>query len=143
MSTELVKKKIDGHTYEFGCMNPKKSIKLLSDLLNLVGVPIGDAVGSGGLEKLGENPGKIIENICKAIDGDRIIDLTDRILDQAIHCRTPDDKAGYGEVSKSFNKLFTRKLAHMFKVIYAALEIEYADFLGEDSVLKNLGKLKG
>jgi hypothetical protein len=139
MGKELVKKVIDGHTYEFGYMNPKTSLRLLTSLLQNFGVPIGEAVGVG-LKKLGDNPGGIIKNICKSLDPEKTVDYMDRILSQVIHVKGADDQKGFGEVNKCFDVLFTGNLSHMLKVAYAALEVEYSDFFGDGSVLKNLNK---
>ena len=137
MGKELVKKKIDGHTYEFGCRNPKAALHLFFSILQNFGVSMSDSLDDI-IKDAQSSTGSFLKGIFKSTDPDKMVYYMEQILNQAIHSGTPDGQKGYGEVSKCFPQLFTGNLSHMFKVAYAALEVEYSDFLGKSSVLKDL-----
>lgn len=128
---EPVKKVIDGEQYTFCQLPPKKSLKLLTRILKIIGAPIGAAIGTWD----GAGPAEDVENIldreidlgavvrqlCDRLDENDVEYIVDMLLSQVLH-------AGKGEVSKVFDEHFGGRLTHLFKVIFAALEVEYADF---------------
>lgn len=138
---EPVKKTIDGEQYTFYQMNPRKSLKLMTRILKLIGAPVGTAFG--GHEKTKSvfdqdiNIGVIVEKLCDRLDENEVEYIIDQLLSQVT-------VAGKGEISKVFDEHFAGRLPHLFKVVFACLEVEYGDFLaGLSGLTKSLGGRAG
>jgi hypothetical protein len=140
-----VKQIIDEEEYTFYQMNPEDSLKLLTKLAKMLGISIGKALsGSPGdsLESALDtnlDVGKLIGGIAERLDEDEVMIIVKMSLSQVMH-------SGKGELSKPtvFNEVFKGKIAHMLKVVTAALKVEYSDFFGGSLDLKELiGKVKG
>ena len=133
---EPIEKTIDGEQYTFYQLPPKKSLKLMTRLVRIIGAPISAALGDlpdgqVNLEMILEsdlNLGAIVGALCDRLDENEVEAIVDALLSQVIH-------AGQGEVSKKFDVLFAGRLPHLFKVLGAALEVEYGDFLAESGGL--------
>jgi len=132
MARESKTKTIDGEQYTFYQINPRQSMKCLTRIIKLIGGPMGLGMDTNGLDNskdiediLGSNVniGVIVSGICDRLDDDNVEYIIDTLLSQTIH-------KGKGEVSKSFDELFAGKLPHLFKVVFAAMEVEYGDFFG-------------
>lgn len=137
---EPVKKTIDGEEYIFCQLPPKKSMKLLTRILRIIGPALGVVVGDktkiDDIANLDIKPGMIVSELCSRLDENEVEHIVDTLLSQVHHC-------GKGELSKVFDEHFGGRLPHLFNVVFAALEVEYSDFfdgkLGE--VIQDL--LKG
>ena len=133
---EPVKKTIDGEQYTFCQLPARKNMKLLTRILKIVGPALGGAVSGGDVESIMDldiDPGAIISQLCSRLDENEVEYIIDSLLSQVL-C------AGKGEVSKVFDQHFGGRLPHMFKVVAAALEVEYGDFFGGKLDIGNLLK---
>ena len=137
---EPVEKIIDGERYTFCQLPPKRSLKLMMRILRIVGPTLGVAVdgvkgsvtGAGvdvqSLMAADIDLARIVAVLCERLDQNEVEAIVDDLLSQTIH-------AGQGEVSRKFDALFGGRLPHLFKVVYAALLVEYSDFLAAGPVL--------
>ncbi len=128
---EPVEKTIDGEQYTFCQLPPKKSLKLLTRIVRIIGAPLGAALdgikGTGDVRTALEtdiNISMIVSALCDRLDENEVEAIVDTLLSQVIH-------AGQGEVSKRFDVLFSGRLGHLFKVLAEALKVEYGDFLAD------------
>lgn len=128
---EPIEKTIDGEQYTFCQLPPKKSLKLLTRIVRIIGAPLGAAMD--GLKDAGDirtaldadiDISMIVAALCDRLDENEVEAIVDTLLSQVIH-------AGQGEVSKRFDVLFGGRLAHLFKVLAEALKVEYGDFLAD------------
>jgi len=135
-------KKIDGEFYIFTMLKPRISLSLLSRIIKIIGPPLGKAFSS----KI-----KVKEILDAEINiGESIIELADRFNDTEIQdiidiLFTQITHKGEGALSQqpTYEKLFSGKLKHLFKVVKVALEVQYADFLeGKDALALILQKSK-
>ena len=143
---EKVIQRIDEEEYTFYQMNPEDSLRLLTKLARLAGVSIGKALIGNSVEESLEdtidksiNIGTLIENIASRLDEDEVMQIVKMSLSQVTH-------SGEGEVSKIqvFNSIFKGRIAHMLKVVAAALKVEYSDFFVEGLDIKGLiNQVKG
>jgi hypothetical protein len=139
-----VEKTIDGEQYTFCQLPPKKSLKLLTRLVRIVGPSVGAAMGGHAdiSVVLGQeiNFEKIVSAICGRLDENEVESIVDDLLSQVIH-------NGQGEVSKKFDVIFGGRLPHLFKVVGEALRVEYGDFLAGmpdlKSVIQRAGTIQG
>jgi hypothetical protein len=138
---ELVTKSIDGKLYEFQQFNTTKSLKTLSKLTKFLGEPL-----MLGLAALGVNPAKSVpgaapitakgfldrelngEALAKAVaalvdrlDETDVVELVKTLTSESVLC---DHKPIV------FDEHFRGDIGHLFKVIGAALEAQYGNFLG-------------
>jgi hypothetical protein len=132
--------KIGNEEYIFTMLKPRISISLLTKIIRIIGPSLGKAF-----------PNEIkIKNILEAdINiGNSIIEFSNKLDDLQIQeiiniLFTQVQHKGEGKLSNelAFNNLFSGKLKHLFKVVKAALEVQYADFLeGEDALALILQK---
>ncbi len=139
---EPVRKIIDGEQYTFCQLPPKKSLKLLTRILKIIGPALGGVVkdagniSEGNIESILDldiDPGMIVSQLCSRLDENDVEYIIDMLLSQVLH-------SGKGEVSRVFDEHFGGRLPHLFRVIAAALEVEYGDFFGGKLDLENLFK---
>jgi len=123
---EPVKKVIDGEQYTFCQLPPKQSLKLLTRILKIIGPALGGVVSGGNVESILEldiDLGMIVSQLCNRLDENDIEYIVDMLLSQVLH-------SGKGDLSRVFDEHFGGRLPHLFKVVAAALEVEYGDFFG-------------
>lgn len=134
---EPVEKTIDGEKYTFCQLPPKRSLKLMMRILRIVGPTLGVAVEGartgagvdiGALLTTDIDVSRIVSALCERLDENEVEAIVDDLLSQTIH-------GGKGEVSRQFDVLFGGRLQHLFKVVYAALQVEYGDFLAAGPAL--------
>ncbi|MEW5803911.1 MAG: phage tail assembly chaperone [bacterium] len=125
---EPVRKDIDGEQYTFYQLAPKKSLKLLTRILKIIGGPIGTAIGKDGMSMKAESLfdldidlGAVVGHLCRNLDENEVEAIVDSLMSQVF-------VDGKGEVSKVFDEHFGGRLPHLFKVVFAALEVEYGSF---------------
>ena len=144
MAQDTVEKTIDGEIYTFHQMDPMTSVMVLTKILKMTGTSIGmtteqignvdnfmDAEVEDVVTKI--DIGKIVAALCDRLNEDDIKQIIYTMISQVHH-------RGAGELSKCFNVHFKGRISHLFKVVYAAMEVEYADFFGEGSVLQGFLK---
>ncbi len=146
MAREAVEKTIDEEVYIFHQMDPMTSVMILTKILKITGGSLGkavDQVAKSGIDNLIEaevgeiaekmDIGSIVASLCDRLDENDIRQIIITMLEQ-VTCK------GKGEVSKCFNVHFKGRVSHLLKVVGAALEVEYADFFGEGSVVQGFLK---
>jgi hypothetical protein len=125
-----VEVKIDGEQYTFCQLPPKRSLKLMTRIVRIIGPSLGAAMGSSTEGNLEINSllnqhldlGAIVSALCDRLEENEVEAIVDELLSQVLH-------AGQGEVSRKFDVLFAGRLPHLFKVLAQALKVEYGDFL--------------
>ncbi len=125
-----VEVKIDGEQYTFCQMPPKRSLKLMTRIIRIIGAPLGAAFN--GIKAGGADIGSVMDSdidvsmivaaLCDRLDENEVEAIVDELLCQVLH-------AGRGEVSKQFDVIFAGRLPHLFKVLAQAVKVEYGDFL--------------
>jgi len=131
---------IDGKSYSFMYMGPKQQIKTMKFIMDTIGSPLGTALGEDGgeggfLDADAGVVGRFIKEALTSIDDDKVIDQIEILLN---HTERKNDKGNLAPVS--MEKDFHGELAHLFKVVKAALEVNYGDFLGVSGGF--IGKIK-
>jgi len=140
MGREAVDKIIDGTNYTITQFGATKSMKLLTRLSKIVGEPLGE-IASGFDSKKNlldqEFDGKMIGHAVKALvdnlDEDHVVDTLKQLLSCVLH--------NGATLDKTFDIHFQGRLGHMFKVVFAALEVQYKDFLGGIGELVSLNRV--
>lgn len=139
MSRELVQKTIDDKSYEFEQYNTTKSLKTLSQLTRLIGEPILLMIASGLKDRKPEKAGKkkslldteldndllakaIKELVIRMGDDDDVLSLVKKLAIEGVLC---DSKQIVFDLHYSGGE----GLAHLFKVVRAALEVQYGNFI--------------
>lgn len=130
MTRELIQKEVDGRLYEFQQFTTTVALKTLSQIVQLVGEPLA-ALGLGDagkqilqrevdLEKAakalvaelaGAGTDDAIKVIKSLVSGDHVLCDHNKVLFDD-HFRGPDG------------------LSHLFRVVWAALEAQFGNFLG-------------
>lgn len=122
---------IDGHEYLFTKFGAKQSMKYLGKVLKLVGEPIAMATGAAtkdGGKSLFESDmdfemlGKAIGTLCEKFDDEEVQKL---IIDISSFPNVLCDG-----VKVEFDSHYAGKLDLLFKVVRAALEVQYGNFFG-------------
>jgi len=142
MAREAVEKTIDEEVYTFHQMDPMTSVLILTKILKITGTSIGKAteqMAKGGIDNLMDakvddvvrkmDIGEIVASLCDRLDENEIKQIILAMTSQVHH-------KGQGEISKCFSVHFKGRIMHLIKVIGVAMEVEYADFFGEGSVLQ-------
>jgi Phage tail assembly chaperone protein, TAC len=139
---------IDNRTYEFFFLPPKDALRTLVRILKIVGEPIGAITdlfssfdGKSLDMKISELPPGIINNAVTALvnrlDEDQVMQIIEDLMGST-HVKTENDR---GTRPIQFAVDFCGRIGHLFKVVKASLEVNYADFFGDgtglyDSVMK-------
>ena len=132
---DVVRKTIDGETYVFTYLSPRKSLALLTEITKLIGPAIGSMCGGDEeVEERDINMGDAARLLCERLDNDNVQSMINTLLSQVTH-------EGKGDVLKSFDIIFTGKIKHLFKVVFASLEVQYADFFDGKGVIEGLKDL--
>lgn len=121
---------IDGEQYTFCQLPPKRSLKLMTRIIRIIGGPLGAALNGVRSGKADFNSildadmdfSMIVTALCDRLDENEVEAIVDELLTQVLH-------SGTGEVSKKFDAHFAGRLPHLFKVLAQALKVEYGDFL--------------
>ena len=131
---EAITREIDGEEYTFHQLAPKKSLRVLTKLMKILGGTAGKAVSSASSSAdllNGVDAGSIISGIAERLDEDEVIVIVDIMFSTVLH-------SGEGDVSKAFDKLFGGRVFHLIKVLQASLEVEYQDFFDEKSGIASM-----
>ena len=123
---------INNEQYTFCQMPPKRSLRLMTKIIRIVGAPLGaalngikaDQVDIAALLEADLDFSMIVTALCDRLDENEVEAIVDELLSQVLH-------AGQGEVSKQFDVIFAGRLPHLFKVVGQALKVEYGDFLAD------------
>lgn len=133
---EYLTKTIDGHEYIFSQFGAKQAVKYMTRLARIAGKPVALALGSldGGKGKdvLDRNIktdvlARALEALTMNLDQDETLALIEGFVgNDAVIC---DGKRII------FDTHYEGRLGHMFKVLKAALEVQYGNFFEELIVL--------
>lgn len=134
----LFEVEIDGHLYEFEKWDAEESLDALIDIAKIIGKPLGAAIG-GYFGKKGEgdlldkevNPdvmGMVFDALTERLDKTTVKGLIRKLCADKVFC------AGK---PINFKMHYQGKMGHMFKVVKAALAVQYENFF--DDVLGLLG----
>lgn len=132
MARELIEKRVDGNVYSFQQFNTTKSLKIMSRLSKILLEPItlffasaGGKASSGNLldRQLDKDMlGKAVRSLTDRMDEDEVINLIKEL--------TANDNLLVDGKKVDFDTHYEGRLDHLFKVLYAALEVQYGNFLG-------------
>lgn len=134
MGKKEVEREIDGEVYTFHMLKPRKSLTLLTKIVKLLGPSIGKAFSKEVKVKeilnADINIGDAVIEFSSKLDDDRVQYIIDVLLTQVIH-------HGKGTLSNevAYDELFSGRLKHLFKVVTKAMEVQYADFFGDEDFL--------
>ncbi len=127
MGQKLIEKEIDGEFYIFTMLRPRVSTKLLVRFIKIIGPSIGKAfheeVKIKEIFDINIDIGNAIMALCQNIDEENVQNIIDILFTQVQH-------KGKGVLSnnQAYDELFSGKLKHLFNVVKAAFEVQYADF---------------
>lgn len=123
-----ITKNIDDETYTFYRLSPRHSTRILVKILKM----LGPSIGSGFKEEKIKirsvldadiDIGKIVTTFFDKFDIDDVQGIIDVLFTQVNH-------QGEGILSNesTYNNLFTGRQKHLYKVLFASLEVEYGNF---------------
>lgn len=137
---EPIRREVDGTTYEFYHFSVRKQNRLLMKLTKLVIKPLVSGLDSSMLEKGSKetkadlvkkiNISNIVDALTESLDEDKVDEIIDELM---IHIVC----IGKGSAKDNFSEIFDGKLLHMWRVVIAAIDCYFGDFLKE-----GLGLLK-
>lgn len=127
---ELAKKEIDGHVYEFEQFGAKKATKLLVRIARIAGQPM--AIAGAEIAKSKDGVAErlnsvslitsIVGSLTEKLDENEVLDLIESfVANEKVLC---DGK------KIVFDTHYQQRLDHMFRVLWAALEVQYGNFFG-------------
>ncbi len=131
MATELIKKEVDGLEYQFEQFGAKQSLKILMKLSKMVGRPFIASIGSYQGKGQPLNVTALTEAaslLFQSLDETETISLIELLTAEKCWC------AG---VKIKFDTHYEGKLTHLFKVLNAALEVQYGNFFEELAAFLN------
>lgn len=131
---DIIRKEIDGETYVFSYLAPRRALSLLTAITKLIGPAIGAAYGGDEVEEEDVNMGDAARLLCENLDDNNVQSMINTLLSQVTH-------EGKGDVLKSFDAIFTGKIKHLFKVVFASLEVQYADFFDGKGIIEGLKEM--
>jgi len=120
----FVTKTVDGETYQIEQFATTKALNVLSDLVKIVGEPLALAVSGSTLssEEQSRILGMAVSAMAQRMDKNTVVALVKTLIESCLK----------GEGAKiNFELEFQGKLGHLFKLVYAVLEVQYGSFLGE------------
>lgn len=135
MKRQAVSKTIDGVEYQFGHISVKLKNNNLLKILKVLGKPLAGAVTGAATDtesvmdesnNIGDfiSIGGVVQGLTESLDEKTVNDIIDFLFSQTI-C------VGKGVVSTNFDEVFSDSLLHMWKVVFAALEVYYGSFFAE------------
>lgn len=116
---------IDDKTYEFEKWGAEDSLDVLLDISQLIGGPVGSAIGDlfnkEGMhtEINGAMLGMVMEGLTKNLKKEIVKPLIKKLCSEKVLCEGKPIK---------FNVHYADDLMHMFRVVKAALEVQYGNF---------------
>jgi hypothetical protein len=132
---DLVTKEIDGSIYQFQQFNTTTALKIMAKLTKLIGEPLIIAFGALKADKTAApGAGKrnlldrdidtaVLAQAARALvdrlDEDEVIAVVKRLTGENIIC---DNK------NINFDVHYAARFGHLFKVLQAALEVQYGNF---------------
>jgi len=138
MGKQPIEKTIDGETYLFFLLRPRISVPLLARISKIIGPTLGAAFPEKSM-KISEimdvdiSIGNITKVFFEKLNPGEIQEIIDILFTQVSH-------KGKGPLSQenTYDDLFSGRLKHLAKVVGTSIEVQYADFFGEKSVMEGL-----
>lgn len=128
----LEKKEVDSHTYSFSKYGAKESLKVLTRLTRIIGEPLAIGMAAASGKKSGKSLldteidpdiiGKAVRALVDRLDEDEVMGLIEKLTSVGVLC---DGK------KINFDVHYNGKLPHLFKVLWAAIEVQYGNFFDE------------
>jgi hypothetical protein len=137
MGLQPIEKTIGGEVYTFTYLPPRIALSLLAKIVKVIGPAIGmlaDEKKEGNENIEDFNIGNAAKMLCDRLDEDQIQTMINTLMSQITH-------KGHGDVLKKFDMIFTGRIKHLFLVVKAALEVQYADFFDGKNVIEGLRDL--
>jgi hypothetical protein len=128
----LYEVEVDGQKYEFSKWGAEDALDVLLDIAKIVGKPLGAAFGAfAGKDDDGKS--KLDQEFNPDMLGTVFEALTDRMDKGVVKGLIKKLAAGNnvfcdGKPVTNFNLHYQDKLPHLFKVVQAALEVQYGNF---------------
>lgn len=126
MARELISKEIDGELYSFSQFGAKESVRVLLKIGKIVGEPMalffGSMSGSGNLldRKMdGSLLGQAAKALFQKAEEKEVLELLELLTAKSCQCS--------GKMI-DFNLHYEGRLPHMFRVLQAAIEVQYGNF---------------
>lgn len=152
MAREPVQKDIDGVKYTFGRHLPEASLKLFNRIMRIVGPSMAVGIDKESVSILIEKGldsktkdikldiGSAVKVLCNHADEPEVEAIFSIILGEVIHNGNGTQK-GLGNCQDNYNAVFMESgIYHVYKIIFAALGVEYNNFFGEgvslDAIIK-------
>lgn len=118
---------VDSHVYEFEKWGAEESLDTLLDISAIIGGPIGSAIakafapGAEGMESQVDVSmlGVVLDQLFKNMRKDVVKPLIKKLCSERVLCDGKPIK---------FNLHYQDDLMHMFRVVKAALEVQYGNF---------------
>lgn len=136
MADGLIQRKVDGKLYEFQIFGAKHALKTLTKLTKIIGEPLTlafTALGVGDKDNKGKGLldrkidgvmlGVAVKALTTRMDEDEVLDLIEELAGK-------DNLLCDGK-KVIFDSHYEGKLGHLMRVVGAALEVQYGDFLEE------------
>lgn len=123
----LYEVQVDDVTYEFEKWGAEESFDVLLDLVKVCGEPLAAAVGA--LFGKADPDEKIDPQIMTTVFRSLTCGLGDKSLVKALTKRLVAEKVLCQGTKIVFNLHYKDRLDHMFKVLWAALEVQYGNFI--------------
>lgn len=133
---QMVQKEIDGQKYNINPMAPTKAVKLISRIMKLVGGSASAKAGDG-IETQ-----DIAAKLLERLDEELVLNIVKDSLDGVNFIKPEGDsevkfiKAQVADIIDAHFGQFP--LTHLFKVVWASLEVNFGDFFGESGGLGNM-----
>lgn len=125
---ELATKIVDGESYEFSQMGAKEALRMLTRLAKIVGKPVALTISSlkkpeGGdfldTEINMDFVGSAVEALVQNLEQNEVLDIIETLCAKNALCNG---------AKIIFNSHYESRLGHLFKVLWAALEVQYGNF---------------
>jgi hypothetical protein len=126
-------KEIDGKKYTFGLLSPFVALRLKNKILKMVAPVLGGIDLSEGknIKDANINLKAVADGIISHLDEERVEEVFKTLFTQVAH-------NGNTLTDDYINANYKGDLNHLYKVAFAALEVQYGDFFGESGVLAGL-----
>lgn len=131
---ELVKKQIDGITYEFGMFTPRKSIRMLTRLARILGGPFSMMFGKSDGTPIMERDitddalSGAIQSLVTRLDEQEVENIIIEFMEQ-VNIIKKEGSAQSVNAKDAFDAHFMETgIAHLFKVLIESVKVQYSDF---------------
>ena len=125
-NTGLYEVSVDGLKYEFSKWGAEEALDVLFDISKITGKPLASAV-AGMFSKDSEDKSKVSPEIIGEIIG-ALMDRLDKKTCMALIKKLSSEKAWCEGAKISFDTHYQDKFDHLYRVIRAALEVQYGNF---------------